>query len=236
MNQNITSSTKQKIKELTLHHFRLCDGIGDNFVVLTDIFSKKESSVMSKPNQIGFEINQNNELDTMSKPNQIGFEIHSETKYLEFLIKKNLITNNHKITALGLTVILSHKLNISIFSVFILSRLYYCQTTTRNDMFLPYPTLERWFESFPSVNHIRINISKMKQKRILDNNLRYRLARINIDKLNDLKKYDTHLLAISQYVDNTSEKIDNLISADPQIIIHRNKNLKLFAKSGISFA
>ena len=101
-------------------------------------------------------------------------------------------------------------------------------------MVFPYPILVQWFESFPSVSHIRKNINDMKQKRILDNNLRYRLTRINNDKLNYLKKYDKHLKAISQYVDYTSEKIDNLISADSLVIKQRSQNLKLLA--GMNFA
>ncbi len=208
MNQNITSSTKQKINQLTLHHFRLLDKPESNFVILSNIFTKK---------------------DHVSNFNRLKFETQLKSKSLEFLQRYNLI-NNDKITTLGLVVILSHKLGISIFSVFILSRLYYCQITTNNDMVFPYPTLERWFESFPSVDHIRINISDMKQKRILDNNLRYRLTRINIHTLNELKKYDKHLKVISQYVDDTSEKIDDLISTDPLVIKQRSQNLKLLAR------
>jgi len=209
----ITSSTRKKINQLTLFHFKFMTKTGDRFLTLIDIFTKEDDSL---------------------NYNRLKFRLWPKRNSLEFLIDKNLITSNYKITTLGIVVILSHKLGISIFSVFILSRLYYCQITTSNDMFFPYPTLERWFESFPSVNHIRINISDMKQKRILDNNLRYRLARINIDKLNELGKYNKYLKAISQYVDDTSEKIDDLISADPLVISNRTKNLKLFA--GMSFA
>jgi len=164
----------------------------------------------------------------------LHFKTLSKRKDLKFLINKNLITKDYKITSLGLIVILSHKLNISIFSVFILSRLYYLQTTIRNDIFFPQPTLERIFESFPSVNHIRNNICDMKQKRIFDNNLRYRLIRINNNKLNELGKYDKYLQQISQYVDDVSEKIDDLISADTLVIKQRTQNLKLLA--GMNFA
>lgn len=212
MNQHLISLTKQKIKELTLCHFRLLDNTESNFVVLSDIFTKEES---------------------ISKCKRLTFETQPKTKCLEFLQRHNLITDNYRITALGFVVILSHKLGISVFSIFILSKLYNAQITIKNDMFFPYPILDQWFESFPSVNHIRNNISNMKQKQILDNNLRYRLARINLDKLNDLKKYDKYLKIISQYVDDVSIKIDNLISADPQVIKHREKNSKLFA--GIKF-
>ena len=214
MNQNITSSTKQKINELTLCHFRLCSNIGNNFAILMDMFSNKEQ-------------------DVSSNPNQIGFEIHSKTKCLEFLQRHNLIIDN-KITALGLTVILSHKLNITILSVFILSQLYHYQTTIDKDMAYPYPTLAQWLESFSSASTICRNVYDMKQKLILDNNLRYRLARINIDKLNYLRKYDKYLQEISQYVDDVSEKIDDLISADPLVIKQRTQNLKLLA--GMNFA
>jgi len=215
MNQNITPSTKQKINELTLYHFRLCSNIGNNFEILMDIFSNKEQ-------------------DVSSNPNQIGFEIHSKTKCLKFLQRHNLITSNNKITALGLTIILSYKLNISIFSVFILSQLYHYQTTIDKDMAYPYPTLVQWLESFSSASTICRNIYDMKQKRILDNNLRYRLARININTLNELKKYDKYLQEISQYVDDASEKIDDLISSDPLVIKQRTQNLKLLA--GMNFA
>jgi len=220
MNQNIrdmiTPFTSEKINQLTLSNFRLCDNIGNNFTILMDIFSNKEYGI--------------------SNYNRLKFEIKSKRKSLEFLINRNLITKDHKITTLGIVVILSHKLDISIFSVFILSKLYNAQMTIRKDMFIPYPILEQWFESFPPVNHIRINISDMTQKGILDNNLRYRLAGINITKLDELRKYDKYLKAINQYVDDVSIKIDKLISADPQVINHRNKNLELFAKSGMNFA
>jgi len=106
----ITSSTRKKINQLTLSNFRLCDNIGNNFAILMDIFSNKET----------YEI---------SNYNRLKFEINSKRNSLEFLIDKNLITSNYKITTLGIVVILSHKLGISIFSVFILSRLYYCQIT-----------------------------------------------------------------------------------------------------------
>ncbi len=212
MNQNITSSTRKKINQLTLYNFRLLNKTESNFITLMNIFTKEVS---------------------VSKCNRLHFETLSKRECLEFLIERNLITQNHKLTTLGLVVILSHKLDISIFSIFILSRLYYCQITTNNDMFFPYPTLERWFESFPSVDHIRNNINDMKQKRILDNDLRYRLARININTLNELKRYDKHLKVISQYVDYTSEKIDNLISADQLVIKQRTQNLKLF--TGMNF-
>ena len=199
-----------------------------------EIHTNKELDIMSKPNQIGFEIHTNKELDIMSKPNQIGFEIHTKTKCLEFLTKKNLMTNNNKITALGLIVILSYKLNISIFSVFILSKLYHWQTTIRKDIAFPLLTLEKSLELFPSASVICRNVYDMKQKQILDDNLRYRLVRINIEKLTELKKYDKHLQQISQYVEDVSEKIEDLISADQSVIKQRTQNLKLLA--GMSFA
>ncbi len=229
MNQKLTIPTRQKIKDLTLHHFRLCDGVGDNFAILMDIFSNKEPSTMSKPNQIGFEIKPNKEQSTMSKPNQIGFEIKSKTKCLKFLTEKNLIIKDNKITALGISVILSHKLGIPIFSVFILSKLYCWQTTINKEMVFPLLTLYRTFELFPSVSILCRNVYSMKQKQILDNNLRYRIVRININTLNDYKKYDKYFQQISQYVDDTSEKIENLITVDPLVTNLRDRNLKLFA-------
>ena len=214
MNQELIASTRQKINQLTLFHGRLCHDIGNNFAILLYIFSNKEYVI--------------------SNPNRLGFEIDSKKKDLEFLMERNLITKDCKITTLGITVILSHKLHISILSVFILSKLYNAQITIRNDMVFPYPILVQWFESFPSVEHIRVNLSDMRQNGILDNNSRHSLVRININKLIELKKYDKHLKAISQYVDDTSEKIDDLISADSTVISHRNKNLKLLA--GMNFA
>jgi len=214
MNQKLTTPTKEKIVELTLYHFKLWSKTGDSFLTLMDIFSEKEPTIL--------------------KPNQIGFKNYSKAKCLEFLAKKNLITNSHMITVLGMAVILSHKLNISIFSVFILSKLHHWQTTINKDMAFPLLTLERTFELFPSVSILCRNIYDMKQKQVLDNNLRYRLARINIHTLNDLKKYDNYLKAISQYVDDTSEKIDALISADSLVIKQRTQNLKLLA--GMNFA
>ena len=213
MNQELMQSTRQKIKQLTLYHFKLWNKTGDEFVILMDIFTKEE-----------FILN----------PNRLGFKNYSKRNDLKFLMERNLITKDHKITTLGLTVILSHKLHLSIFSVFILSKLYNAQITIRNDMVFPHPILVQWFESFPHIGHIRRNIYDMKQKGILDNDLRYRLARININKLIELKKYDKHLKAISQYVDETSEKIDNLISVDPLVIKQRTQNLKLLA--GTNFA
>ena len=114
--------------------------------------------------------------------------------------------------------------------------MYNIQATVRKDFFIPYPMLEQRFESFPSVNIIRKNISDMKQKGILNNNLRYRLAGINLDKLDELRKYDKYLQVISQYVDDVSIKIDNLISADTHVISFRNKNLEMYAKTGMNFA
>ncbi len=210
MNQKLTAPTRQKIKELTLHHFRLCDGIGDNFGILMDIFSKKESTAMSKPNQIGFKNN-------------------SRTKCLKFLTEKNLITKDNKITALGISVILSHKLCIPIFSVFILSKLYCWQTTINKEMAFPLLTLERTFELFPSVSILCRNVYSMKQKQILDDNLRHRIVRISISTLNDYKKYDKYFQQVSQYVDNASEKIEELITVDPLVTNLRDRNLKLFA-------
>ena len=213
MNQNITSSTRQKINQLTLYHFKLWNKTGDIFLTLLDIFLKE---------------------DIILKCNRLHFKTLSKRECSEFLIERSLITQNHKLTTLGFVVILSHKLDISIFSVFILSKLYNSQITIRNDMVFPHPILVQWFESFPHISHIRRNIYDMKQKGILDNDLRYRLARINIHTLNELKKYDKPLKAISQYVDDTSEKIDELISADPLVIKQRSQNLKLL--SGMKFA
>ena len=213
MNQNITSSTRQKINQLTLFYFRLLNKAESSFVILYNIFTKE---------------------DYISNNSQLLFENQIKRNRLKLLVKSNLITKDYKITILGITVILAHKLSISVLSVFILSKLYNAQTTIRDDMVFPYPMLAQWFESFPSVEHIRINLFDMRQNGIIDNNLRHSLARININKLIELKKYDKHLKAISQYVDETSEKIDNLISADPLIIKQRNQNLKLLA--GINFA
>jgi len=234
MNQKLMPSTRQKINELTLCHFKLWNKTGDRFLTLMDIFSNKESAVVLNPNQIGFKNNTNKEQDTVLNPNQIGFKNNTKRQCLEFLAEKNLITKGHKITALGLTVILSHKLGITILSVFILSKLYHCQMTIRKDMAFPYPTLVCWLELFSSANTICRNVYDMKQKQILDNNLRYRLARINIDKLDEFKKYDRYFQQINQYVDGASEKIDDLISADTSVIKQRTQNLKLFA--GMSFA
>ncbi len=213
MNQNITLSTRKKINQLTLFCFRLLNKPENGFVVLYNIFTKE---------------------DHISNNNQLLFENCIKRNYLKLLVERNLITKNHKITTLGMTVILSHKLHISIFSVFILSKLYDAQITIRNDMVLPYPMLVQWFESFPSVKHMRVNLCYMRQKGILDNNSRRRLVRININKLIELKKYDKHLKAISQYVDDTLEKIDELISADSLVIKQRSQNLKLLA--GMNFA
>ncbi len=213
MNQNITSSTRQKINQLTLYYFRLLNKTASSFAILYNIFTKE---------------------DYISDNCQLFFENQIKRNRLKLLVKRNLITKDRKITILGITVILSHKLHISILSVFILSKLYNAQITIRNDMAFPYPMLEQWFESFPSVEHIRINLFDMRQNGILDNNLRRSLVRININKLNELKKYDTYLKAISQYVDYTSEKIDDLISADPLVIKQRTQNSKLLA--GMNFA
>ena len=202
----ITPFTREKIHQLTLYHFRLLDKHESNFLTLLDIFTKE---------------------DNISKVNRLTFETLPNLKSLEFLQRHDLM-NDNKITPLGLTVVLSHKLHISIFSVFILSQLYHYQMLIKKNMVYPYLTLEQWFESFPSVSTVCRNVYDMKQKGILDNNLRYRLARINIDKLDDLKRYDKYLQQISQYVNDVSIKIDNLISSDPQVINHRNKNSKLF--------
>lgn len=207
----ITPFTREKIHQLTLYHFRLLNKHESNFITLLDIFTKE---------------------DNISKVNQLTFE--TQLKSLEFLHTHNLI-NNDKITPLGLAVILSHKLHISIFSIFILSKLYYCQMTIKKDMFFPNPVLEQWFESFPSLSRIRRNVYDMKQKGILDSNLRYRLTRINLYKLDELRKYDKYLKAINQYVGDVSIKIDNLISADPHVTSFRNKNLEMFAKTTMNF-
>ncbi len=213
MNKNITSSTRKKINKLTLFRFRLLNRPESIFAILCDIFTKE---------------------DHISNYNQLKFENCIKRNSLKFLVKMNLITKDYKITPLGMTVILSCKLHISIFSVFILSKLYNAQITIRNDMVIPYPILVQWFGSFPSVKHMRVNLCNMRQDGILDNNSRRRLVRININKLIELKKYDTHLKAISQYVDDVSEKIDELISVDPLIIKQKSQNLKLLA--GINFA
>jgi len=213
MNQNITLSTRQKINHLTLFCFRLLNNPECSFTILYNIFTKE---------------------DHISNYNQMKFENSIKINRLKFLVERSLITKDYKITTLGITVILSHKLSIPVFSVFILSKLYNAQITIRNDMVFPYPILEQWFESFPSVGHIRTNLSDMRQNGIIDNNSRHRLVRININKLIELKKYDKHLKVISQYVDDISEKIDELISADPLIIKQRTQNLKLL--SGMNFA
>ena len=213
MNQNITLSTRQKINQLTLYYFRLLNKRACSFVILYNIFTKE-----------GY----------ISDNTQLLSENCIKRNRLKLLAKSNLITKDYKITILGIVVILSHKLSISVFSVFILSKLYNAQITIRNDMVFPNPILEQWFESFPSVDNIRINLFNMRKNGTLDNNLRHSLARININTLNYLKKYDTYLKAISQYVDDVSEKIDELISADPLIIKQRTQNLKLF--TGMNFA
>ncbi len=213
MNQNITLSTRKKINKLTLFCFRLLNNPESSFTILYDIFTKE---------------------DHISNYNQLKFENCIKRNRLKLLVERNLITKDYKITTLGITAILSHKLSISVFSVFILSKLYDAQITIRNDMVFPYPILEQWFESFPSVGFIRVNLSDMRQNGIIDNNSRHRLVKININKLNYLKKYDIYLKTISQYVDDTSEKIDELISADPLVIKQRTQNLKLF--TGMNFA
>jgi len=213
MNQNITLSTRKKINQLTLFYFRLLNKPEGSFAILYNIFTKE---------------------DYISDNCQLFFENQIKRNRLKLLAKSNLITKDYKITTLGITVILSHKLSISILSVFILSKLYNAQTTIRDDMAFPYPILVQWFESFPSVEHIRVNLSDMRQNGIIDNNSQYSLVRININKLIELKKYDKHLKVISQYVDETSEKIDDLISADPLVIKQRTQNLKLLA--GMNFA
>jgi len=144
MNQNITSSTRKKINQLTLYYFRLLNKRESGFAILYNIFTKE---------------------DHISDNNWLLFENHIKRNRLKLLVKRNLITNDYKITTLGITVILSHKLHLSIFSVFILSKLYNAQITIRNDMVFPYPILEQWFESFPSIHHIRINLFDMRQKR-----------------------------------------------------------------------
>jgi len=75
----------------------------------------------------------NKEPTAVLNPNQIGFKNSSKRQCLEFLAEKNLITKGYKITALGLAVILSYKLNITILSVFILSQLYHYQMKIRKD-------------------------------------------------------------------------------------------------------
>lgn len=196
MNQSkITQDTRQRIRELTLFHFRL-ENTSMNFKTLENIFN--------------------------------GHMCYHETDSTSFLHDRKLLTKDNGITHLGVAFVLSNKLNITVLSVFVLSRLYYCQMTINEKMVIPRPTLMTFFDSFTNDETIRKLVRVMKHKKLLDSQLSRQLIRINTKSLVVLKKYNDYFFTINNYLVEINEKIDELLLNDKFLIKKRTDNAKLW--------
>lgn len=149
-----------------------------------------------------------------------------EPPILEFLKDRSLIDEYNHITPLGITVVLSHKLDINIKSVFVLAELYHHQSVGNETLVIPVPLLLRHFE-FQNIGHIKRQINYLKEKQILDN-LEAHQLRISIECFNIFKKnYHSYFLQIKEYLDTTNQHISTIVENDLLVVKNREKRMRL---------
>lgn len=136
------------------------------------------------------------------------------SKCLQFLLSKKLITINQKITSLGNAVLLTHVFDIDLLSLFLLAHMWDVQKSNPDKMFCTKPTLLNLLYMYDK-RTMDNRLSQLKKRNFLLYSDKYNALKINLDffiKLNDEK---TKLLEIIEFINKLHEQIQLLIKEDP---------------------
>ena len=151
------------------------------------------------------------------------------SKCLQFLSSKKLITDTNKVTPLGNAVLLTHVFDVDLLSLFLLAHIWNMQKSDPDKMFCTKPSLLNLLYMYDKKT-MDNNLSQLKKRNFLLYSSKYNALKISPDtfvKLNDEK---TIMLEIIEFVNTLHEQIQLLIKNDPIRTKIRERNEKLWMR------
>lgn len=149
------------------------------------------------------------------------------SKCLQFLLSKKLITTTHKITPLGNAVLLTHIFDVDLLSIFLLAHMWDVQKIHPDTSFCIKSMLLDLLYMYDEKTMSNCLSQLKKQKFLLYSN-KHNALKISPDffiRLNDEK---IKLLEIIEFINDLHKQIQLLIKEDPMRINLRKRNEKLW--------
>ena len=183
-------------------------------------------------NQIKRIIPKNHFLISNSQPHKILKQLQSNddvinSKCLQFLLSKKLITDISEITPLGHAVLLTHVFNVDLLSLFLLAHMWNVQKSDPDKMFCTKPSLLNLLYMYDN-RTMENRLSQLKKRKFLLYSNMHNALKINPNffiKLNDEK---INLVEIIEFINKLHEQIQLLIREDSMRINLRKRNEKLW--------
>jgi len=136
------------------------------------------------------------------------------SKCLQFLLSKKLITIHQKITPLGNAVLLTHVFDVDLLSLFLLAHMWDVQKSNPDKMFCTKPSLLNllyMYDKKTMDNHL----SQLKKRDFLLYSNKYNALKISPDTFTKLNDEKIKLLEIIEFINKLHEQIQSLIREDP---------------------
>jgi len=144
------------------------------------------------------------------------------SKCIQILLDKKLITNNKKLTSLGNAVLLTHVFDVDLLSIFLLAYIWNIQQIS-DIMFCTKPSIEKFLYMYDQ-RTINNRLSKLRKQNFLSYSNKRSVLRINLDIYKKLSTYKTILLSIIEHIYDLDEQIQGLINKDPLLLKNRKTN------------
>lgn len=168
----------------------------------------------------------NNEYHKILKQLQDNNNIIN-SKCLQFLLSKNLITDISEITPLGHAVLLTHVFDVDLLSIFLLAHMWDVQKSDPDKMFCTKPSLLNLLYMYDD-RTMENRLSQLKKRKFLLYSNMHNALKISPDffiKLNDEK---IKLVEIIEFINSLHKQIQLWIREDPMRINLRKTNEKLW--------
>ena len=136
------------------------------------------------------------------------------SKCLQFLLSKKLITINQKITPLGNAILLTHVFDVDLLSLFLLAHMWDVQKSDPDKMFCTKPSLLNLLYMFDKKT-MDNKLSQLKKRNFLLYSDKYNALKINLDFFIKLNNEKTKLFEIIEFINKLHEQIQLLIKEDP---------------------
>jgi len=163
----------------------------------------------------------NNEIHQILKQLQTNQNVIN-SKYIQILLDKKLITNDKKLTSLGNAVLFTHIFDVDLLSIFLLVYIWNIQQTS-STMFCTKPSIEKFFYMYEQ-RTINNRLSNLRNQHFLLYSNKRQVLKINLDIYKKLSTYKTDLLSIIEYIYDLDEQIQSLIKKDPFVLKTRKTN------------
>ena len=144
------------------------------------------------------------------------------SKCLQFLLSKKLITFNHKITPLGNAVLLSHIFDVDLLSIFLLAHMWDVQKSDPEKMFCTKPSLLNSLDMYDK-RTMDNRLSQLKKRNFLLYSNMHNALKINPDFFMKLDDEKIKLVEIIEFINGLHKQIQSLIREDPIRVKLRKK-------------